>query len=57
MAEPIIQVRNLTAAFGDHLIFDDISFDVNRGEVKLTDLLSSDISDVIQEIVATPFAQ
>jgi phospholipid/cholesterol/gamma-HCH transport system ATP-binding protein len=35
MGEPhaIIQVRNLTAIYGDRLILDDLSFDVNRGEV------------------------
>ena len=31
--EPIIQVRNLTARFGGNTVFDDISFDVKRGEV------------------------
>lgn len=33
MAEPIISVRNLTCAYGDFLVIDDISFDVNRGEI------------------------
>lgn len=32
-AEPIIQVRNFTAAYGTKTIIDDISFDVARGEV------------------------
>ena len=31
--EPIIRVEHLTAAFGSNVIFDDVSFDVNRGEV------------------------
>jgi len=31
--EPIIQVRNLTAGYGDDLILDDLSFDVYRGEI------------------------
>ncbi|HNX68839.1 MAG TPA: ATP-binding cassette domain-containing protein [Candidatus Omnitrophota bacterium] len=31
--ENIIEVRNLTAGYGDDIIFDDISFDVKRGEV------------------------
>jgi phospholipid/cholesterol/gamma-HCH transport system ATP-binding protein len=30
---PIISVKNLTAAYGDAVILRDISFDVNRGEV------------------------
>lgn len=32
-AEPVIRVEDLTAAYGDFLIFRSISFDVNRGEV------------------------
>ncbi len=32
-ADPIIQVRNLTCAFGENVIVDSISFEVNRGEV------------------------
>lgn len=31
--EPIIRVRNFTAAYGGDVIIDDISFDVNRGEI------------------------
>jgi phospholipid/cholesterol/gamma-HCH transport system ATP-binding protein len=32
-AEPVIRVEDLTAAYGDFLIFRSISFDVKRGEV------------------------
>ena len=31
--EPIIRVQNFTAAYGETVIIDDISFEVNRGEV------------------------
>lgn len=31
--EAIIQVRNMTARYGDQTIFNDISFDVRRGEI------------------------
>lgn len=31
--EPIIQVRGVTAAYGDFVILEDVSFDVRRGEV------------------------
>ena len=31
--EPIIRVENLTAAYGDTVIIDNISFDVHKGEV------------------------
>lgn len=31
--EPIIRVKNVTAAYGDTVIVENISFDVNRGEV------------------------
>jgi phospholipid/cholesterol/gamma-HCH transport system ATP-binding protein len=31
--EPIIQVEGLRAGFGDFIVFDDVSFDVRRGEV------------------------
>ena len=31
--EPIIEVSNLTACYGTDLIFDDISFNIKRGEV------------------------
>ena len=33
MGEPIIRVENFTAAYDDHLIIDDISFEVLPGEV------------------------
>lgn len=32
-AKPVIEVKNLTAAYGDEIIMKDISFKVNRGEV------------------------
>ncbi|NLU33169.1 MAG: ABC transporter ATP-binding protein [Clostridiaceae bacterium] len=32
MAEPIVKVRNLTKSFGDLLVLDDVSFDVQKGE-------------------------
>lgn len=32
-AESIIQVDNLTAAYGDHVVVKDMTFEVNRGEV------------------------
>ncbi len=32
VAEPIIQVRNLTMAYGDNVILHDISFDVFPGQ-------------------------
>ena len=31
--EQIIKVRNLSAAYGDNLVLDDISFDVLKGQV------------------------
>ena len=31
--EPIIRVRDLTCAYGDNVIVEDISFEVMRGEV------------------------
>jgi phospholipid/cholesterol/gamma-HCH transport system ATP-binding protein len=31
--DPIITVRNLTAAYGGNTVIDDISFDVHRGEI------------------------
>ena len=31
--EPIIHVTNFTAAYGDNVIIDNISFEVNRGEI------------------------
>ncbi len=31
--QPIIQVGHLTAKYGDNLVFDDVSFEVKRGEV------------------------
>ncbi|MCC5877129.1 MAG: ATP-binding cassette domain-containing protein [Candidatus Sumerlaeia bacterium] len=31
--EPIIKVRNFTAAYGGNVVIDDISFDVHRGEI------------------------
>ena len=31
--DPIIQVRQLTAAYGDQVILQDVSFEVNRGEI------------------------
>ncbi len=31
--EPIIRVTNFTAAYGDNVIIDNISFEVNRGEI------------------------
>ncbi len=31
--EPVIKVRNLTVQFGDNLVLDNISFDVNRSEI------------------------
>ncbi len=31
--DTIIQVRNFTAAYGDSVVIDDISFDVHRGEI------------------------
>jgi len=33
MNEPAITVRNLTCAYGDFLVIDDISFDVQKGEI------------------------
>ncbi|MBW2123627.1 MAG: polyamine ABC transporter ATP-binding protein, partial [Deltaproteobacteria bacterium] len=32
-SRPIIRVENLTVAYGESVIIDDISFEVNRGEV------------------------
>jgi len=32
-AEPIIRVEHLRASYGDNLVFDDVSFDVCRGEI------------------------
>ena len=32
-SDAIIEVRNFTAAFGDRVILQDISFDVQRGEI------------------------
>jgi phospholipid/cholesterol/gamma-HCH transport system ATP-binding protein len=32
MAEPIIKVKNLTMAYGDNVIMENISFDVQRGQ-------------------------
>ncbi len=32
-ADPIIRVDHLTAKYGGNLVFDDISFEVGRGEV------------------------
>ena len=31
--KPIIKVENFTATYGDNIIIDDISFEVNEGEV------------------------
>lgn len=33
MSEPIIEVNNLTAVYGEDVILDNVSFHVNRGEV------------------------
>ncbi len=33
MSEAIIEVENLVAHYGEHLVLDDISFQVNRGDV------------------------
>ena len=33
MEEPIIRVEGLTAAYGEHIVFEDVRFDVTRGEV------------------------
>lgn len=33
MVKPIIEVRNLTAAYGDFVLLEDVSFEVARGEV------------------------
>ena len=33
MVTNIIEVRGLTAAYGDSVILDNVSFDVHRGEV------------------------
>ncbi len=33
VGEPIIQVKNLTAKYGGNTVFDDISFEVRKGEV------------------------
>ena len=33
--EPIIEVSNLTACYGTDLIFDDISFNIKRGELEI----------------------
>jgi len=33
MSEPIIKVNNLTISYGDYMVIDDISFNINRGEV------------------------
>lgn len=33
MSAPAISVRNLTCAYGDFLVIDDISFDVGKGEI------------------------
>lgn len=30
---PIITVKNLTARFGNNVVFEDVSFEVNKGEV------------------------
>src|SRR5687768_5988586 len=32
-ADPIIRVEHFTAAYGDNVIIDDVSFEVQRGEV------------------------
>ena len=32
-AESIIQVDNFTAAYGDHVVVKDLTFEVSRGEV------------------------
>lgn len=32
-SDPVIKVRNLTCAYGDFKVIDDISFDVQRGEI------------------------
>lgn len=31
--EPVIRVRNLKKSFGDHLVLEDISFDLYEGDV------------------------
>src|SRR2546425_11724760 len=33
MAEPIVQVRNLTKRFGDFTAVDGVSFDIRQGEI------------------------
>lgn len=33
MSDPIIRVNNLTCAYGDYTVIDNISFDVNMGEI------------------------
>ncbi|NQU98153.1 ABC transporter ATP-binding protein [Candidatus Woesearchaeota archaeon] len=33
MTEPIFRIRNITKSFGDHLILDDISFEIRKGEI------------------------
>ncbi|MBO5038642.1 MAG: ATP-binding cassette domain-containing protein, partial [Alphaproteobacteria bacterium] len=33
MSEPIITVKDLRVAYGDFVLFDDISFEVNKGDV------------------------
>ena len=33
MSEPILAVRNLSKAFGDHLVLRDVNFEVQKGEV------------------------
>ncbi|MFC2073704.1 ABC transporter ATP-binding protein [Campylobacterota bacterium] len=33
MKEPIISVRNISTSFGEHLVHDNISFDVKEGEI------------------------
>jgi ABC-2 type transport system ATP-binding protein len=33
MPKPIVEVRNLTKRFGDFAAVDNISFDINEGEI------------------------
>ena len=33
MSEPSVSVRNLTKSFGERKVVDDLSFDVQKGEV------------------------
>ena len=45
---PIIVVKNLTARFGDNVVFEDLNFQVYKGEILVKEGLKSGFAMIIE---------